>query len=69
MRKQKTFLTQREQEIVEQLSRDASVKMIANELNISEYTVNDHIKNIKRKTKVHTAAGIVGEAFRQGLLI
>ncbi len=68
MKKQKPELTPREKQVVDHLSRDASVKMIASSLKISEYTVNDHIKNIKDKFDVHTAAGIVGNSMRRGLI-
>jgi DNA-binding NarL/FixJ family response regulator len=58
----------REREVIQGLSNDQNVKMIASELHISTYTVQDHIKNIKAKMDVHTPGGIVAQAFREGLI-
>ena len=58
----------REREIIQGLSDDLSVKMIARTLCISAFTVQDHIKNIKQKMQVHTPGGIVAYAFRVGLI-
>ena len=63
-----TSLTSREREVIEGLSKDQTVKMIAEVLRISPFTVQDHIKNIKQKLDVHTPGGIVAQAFREGLI-
>lgn len=47
-------LSKRELEVTELLLKGYSNKEIANKLNISNYTVNDHIKNIYRKTDTHS---------------
>jgi len=43
-------ISKREQEIIHYISKGYSSRKIANELNISEHTVNTHRKNIFRKT-------------------
>jgi DNA-binding NarL/FixJ family response regulator len=42
--------------------------MIAGHLNLSVYTVQEHIKNIKSKMDVHTSGGIVAQAFRDQII-
>jgi DNA-binding NarL/FixJ family response regulator len=59
-------LSPRECEIIQGLSNDQNVKMIASQLQISPFTVQDHIKHIKSKMQVHTPGGIVAQAFREG---
>lgn len=61
-------ITAREKSILNALSHDLSVKMVACTLKISEHTVQDHIKNIKRKWAMHTCAGVIAFAFREGIL-
>ncbi len=61
-------LTLREREIIQWMSHDHNVKNIARSLNISAFTVQDHIKNIKYKMDMHTPGGIVAKAFREGLI-
>lgn len=58
----------REREIIQGISQDKSAKMIAEDLQLSVFTVQDHIKNIKQKMDVHTPGGIVASAFRIGLI-
>jgi DNA-binding NarL/FixJ family response regulator len=50
----KSALTPREQEILLRLSKGFADKQIAAELNISSWTVHNHMKNIFRKLGVHT---------------
>ncbi|MBK6997599.1 MAG: helix-turn-helix transcriptional regulator [Lewinellaceae bacterium] len=61
-------LTLREREIIQWMSHDQNVKKIARSLNISAFTVQDHIKNIKCKMDMHTPGGIVAKAIREGLI-
>ncbi|MDO5569073.1 MAG: LuxR C-terminal-related transcriptional regulator [bacterium] len=49
-----TKLSKREIEVTELLINGYSNKEIASKLNISNYTVNDHIKNIYKKYDVHS---------------
>jgi DNA-binding NarL/FixJ family response regulator len=60
--------TSRELEIIMGLSHDLNAKMIAGHLNLSVYTVQEHIKNIKSKMDVHTSGGIVAQAFRDQII-
>lgn len=62
------YLTPKEKTILKALADDLSVKMIAQELCISEYTVQDYIKKIKVKLGAHTAVGIVAKSLRSGLI-
>ncbi|MCB0525710.1 MAG: response regulator transcription factor [Saprospiraceae bacterium] len=62
------LLTQRERDVIQCISHDQNVKMIANTLSISVFTVQDHIKHIKCKMDMHTPGGIVAKAFREGLI-
>jgi DNA-binding NarL/FixJ family response regulator len=50
----RTTLTSREQEILLRLSKGYPDKQIAGDLNISSWTVHNHMKNIFRKLGVHT---------------
>lgn len=61
-------LTIREREMIQRMSYDQNVKKIATSLNISAFTVQDHIKNIKYKMEMHTPGGIVAKALREGLI-
>lgn len=63
-----TSLTPREREVVQWMSCDQNVKNIALLLNISAFTVQGHIKNIKHKMDVRTSGGIVAKAIREGLI-
>lgn len=44
-------ITTREREVLAQLCEGTAVKQIARRLDLSAYTVNDHLKSIFRKTK------------------
>lgn len=61
-------LTNREKEILQQLTTGKSYKMIAAELFITYHTVNEHIKRIYEKLHVNSAAEAVSKAI-QGRLI
>jgi DNA-binding CsgD family transcriptional regulator len=61
-------LTRREKQIL-QLSADGySTKQIASKLQISEYTVNQHISSIFKKLRAKNKAEAVAKAFRQQLI-
>jgi DNA-binding NarL/FixJ family response regulator len=57
-------LTDREQAVVENLSRGWTNKEIARELKITEQTVKEHIKHIMQKTKTSTRTGILAQVLR-----
>ncbi|MEC1178413.1 LuxR C-terminal-related transcriptional regulator [Metasolibacillus meyeri] len=54
-------LTSREYELVELLLEGKSTKCIANELSISAYTVQDHLKSIFLKVDVNSRRELVGK--------
>jgi len=53
-------LTQREQMVIIYLMLGFTNKEIANRLNLSEYTVKEHLKRIMQKTKTTTRTGLLG---------
>ncbi len=62
----KSILTDREQEVFELLVQNKSTKEIANELNISEKTVRNHISNAMQKLGVKGRAQAVVELLKLG---
>jgi DNA-binding NarL/FixJ family response regulator len=61
-------LTSRETEVLSQLCKGKSYKMIAGSLVISEETIHFHIKNIYRKLQVHSKSEAVAKAIKQKLV-
>lgn len=61
-------LTNRETEVLSQLCKGMSYKMIADSLFISEETVRRHIKNIYRKLEVHSKSEAVAKALKEKLV-
>ncbi|MGG9964264.1 response regulator [Ferruginibacter sp. SUN106] len=61
-------LTQREKEILSNLSKGNSYKLIAADLSISIDTVRTHIKNIYEKLQVHTQTEAVSKAVNERLV-
>lgn len=61
-------LTPRETEVLTQLCRGQSYKMIAHTLFLSEQTVHFHIKNIYEKLHVHSKSEAVAKALRERLV-
>ena len=59
-------LSAREIEILEQIARGNSNKVIARELAISDHTVKNHVTSILRKLAVNDRTGAVVYALRQG---
>ncbi|MBK9254324.1 MAG: response regulator transcription factor [Saprospiraceae bacterium] len=57
-------LTPREQEVLKNLSEGGSYKMIADKMNISYGTVNNHIKKIYEKLQVHSLGEAVSYALK-----
>ena len=62
----KGILTKREKEIFEMLIVNKTTKEIANNLNISEKTVRNHISNVMQKLSVKGRASAVIELLRLG---
>ncbi len=61
-------LSHREVEILDCISKEMSAKRIAEKLNISEFTVNNHRSNIIKKLGVDSSVGLVMEAMKRGIL-
>lgn len=66
----KTFeeLTGREVEVLHQLVKGLANKEIADALNITEYTVKDHLKNILGKLRVADRTEAVTAAIQRGII-
>jgi DNA-binding NarL/FixJ family response regulator len=64
----KATLTNRELEVLRLLARGMRNKEIAGELNISEETVQGHVKNILAKLSVHDRTEAVTVAIRRGIV-
>ena len=63
-----SLLTKREKEIVKLISRGNSSRAIAEELDLSFYTVETHRKNILRKVELHNTAELIRFATEAGLV-
>jgi DNA-binding NarL/FixJ family response regulator len=61
-------LSPREKEVLAELCKGHSYKMIAGTLFVSERTVNFHIKNIYQKLQVHSKSEAVVKALREKLV-
>ncbi len=61
-------LTRRETEVLNELCKGKSYKIIADTLFVSEDTVHFHIKNIYRKLQVHSKSEAVAKAIREKLV-
>lgn len=62
----KITLTARELQIVKLLADGKQASEIACEMGLTANTVNGYKRDIMRYVGIHTAAGLVGAAFRQG---
>lgn len=61
-------LTSREIEVLKSLAKGHSTKAIANQLNISSATVNNHIKHILTKLDAHTRLEAIRHAESAGVI-
>jgi len=62
------LLTSREREILKLIAREYTNKDIAEELFISERTVETHRKNVLRKTGTHNLVGLIKYAYANNLI-
>lgn len=62
----KSILTNREKEVFDLLIKNKTTSEIANELNISEKTVRNHISNAMQKLGVKGRASAVVELLKLG---
>lgn len=65
---EKITLSERETEILEQLSNGFSNKIIAKNLIISPFTVKRHIENIYQKLQAHNRVELLDKARKSGLI-
>lgn len=63
---QRYHLTEREQMVIIYLMLGFTNKEIANRLNLSEYTVKEHLKRIMQKTKTTTRTGLLARMIFPG---
>lgn len=61
-------LTSREVEVLKRLAKGESTRSIANQLNISAATVNNHVKHILTKFDVHTRLEAIRHAESVGVI-
>ena len=61
-------LTEREIQVLEQLSKGLSYEQIADNLFISYGTVRKHVENIYRKLEVNNRTGALDKAQKGGIL-
>ena len=61
-------LTEREQEVLRLVVRGLTKKEIARELELSQHTVDSHLRNIYQKLHVNNRAGAVAAALRDNLV-
>ena len=61
-------LTTRELEVLKRLAKGHSTRTIANQLNISSATVNNHIKHILAKLDAHTRLEAIRHAESAGVI-
>jgi DNA-binding CsgD family transcriptional regulator len=61
-------LTAREREVLAELVRGLSYKLVGEALGISADTVRGHIRSLYRKLQVHTVAEAVARAIRAALV-
>lgn len=61
-------LTRREIEILKYLSDDLNSEQIAARMNISKHTVDNHRRNLLRKTNSKSSVGLVRFAFTEGYI-
>lgn len=67
--KTKTELTEREKEILQLIVQEKTTKEIAEQLCLSEKTIETHRANIMLKLEVKNIAGMVKKAIMQGLAV
>lgn len=61
-------LSPKETEVLRHLSAGFSYKMIADEMGISYFTVNNHVKKIYEKLQVHSLGEAVALAHKRKML-
>ena len=67
-KKSEHLVTPRETDVLNQLCKGKSYKMIGESLSISEETVRRHLKSIYKKLEVHSKSEAVAKALREKLV-
>jgi DNA-binding NarL/FixJ family response regulator len=67
-KKEEYKLTAKESQVLNSLSRGLSYKMVADEMGISYFTVNNHVKKIYEKLHVHSIGEAMALAHKEGLI-
>jgi DNA-binding CsgD family transcriptional regulator len=65
---QQTILSKRELEVLQRLSYGYSMKEMAEDMGISEFTVRDYLTAVNRKLGTKHRAEAVGVALRAGII-
>jgi DNA-binding NarL/FixJ family response regulator len=68
VQKKDYYLSPKEQEVLKKLATGLSYKMIADEMGISYFTVNNHVRKIYEKLQVHSLGEAVAMAHKEGLV-
>jgi DNA-binding NarL/FixJ family response regulator len=66
--KQQLGLTRREQQLVEMIGRGLTNKEIAQQLNVAEQTIKNHVHRMLRKVGVNDRLAVVDLCRTQGLV-
>ena len=67
-RRSQIVLTQRETEVLKLIADGHSTKSLAHELNIAYKTADTHRTKLMEKLGIHTIAGLVRYAIREGII-
>lgn len=67
-KKQVTSLSRREKEVLRELCKGKSYKMVAETLYISTDTVRSHVRHIYKKLEVHSQSAAVAKALKERLI-
>lgn len=67
-KKKTTSLSRREKEVLTELCKGKSYKMVAETLFISTDTVRSHVRHIYKKLEVHSQSAAVAKALRERLI-
>ncbi|WP_187262347.1 response regulator transcription factor [Pontibacter beigongshangensis] len=68
MQKVNLMLSKREQEILRLIAKGYSSKMMSEELQITQLTVQTHRRNMLRKMNMNNSMELISWAFRAGVL-
>lgn len=68
MKKSQYNITERERDVLGLVAKGMTTRQVAEQLNLSYFTVDMHIRNIFHKFNVHTRHGLVAKAGKERLL-